>query len=271
MTEGNVMRNYYRKYLALAIIGSIIIGLAFYLLLNSYLDKKAIVVASKNIEEGQKVSEGDLDFKEYYKGSLPENYMTDKKDAIGKTINIERKKDDYISNDMFDEKNNKSFFDDMKEGDVVIAIDVKYQEPLLEEVEVGSYISIVSTVSEKDLLYSDYLGLKENAENKYLDQTDSYYKSSSNSGSRYFIASGDYIDKTMFNLSENIVLINSQVMVRNLEVICIEKNVPSSNKAVLLSNNDDTINVYLKCSVKEAPIIARLTKDDDYKIVIEKI
>ena len=67
-------KKYYSKYLILAIIGSIIIGLAFYLLLNNYLDKKEIIVASRNINAGEKVSEGDLDFKEYYKNSLHIQY-----------------------------------------------------------------------------------------------------------------------------------------------------------------------------------------------------
>ena len=66
------MKKYYRKYLILAIIGSIIIGVAFYLLLNNYLDRKEIIVASRDINIGEKIGEDDLYFKEYYKNSLPE-------------------------------------------------------------------------------------------------------------------------------------------------------------------------------------------------------
>ncbi|HEY0088523.1 MAG TPA: SAF domain-containing protein, partial [Candidatus Lokiarchaeia archaeon] len=60
------MKKYYRKYLILAITGSIIIGLAFYLLLNNYLDKREIIVASRDINAGEKIGEDDLYFKEYY-------------------------------------------------------------------------------------------------------------------------------------------------------------------------------------------------------------
>ena len=61
------MKKYYIKYLTLVIIGSIIIGLAFYLFLNNYLDKKEIIVASRDISVGETINEEDLYFKEYYK------------------------------------------------------------------------------------------------------------------------------------------------------------------------------------------------------------
>ena len=105
------MKKYYIKYLILIIIGSIIIGLAFYLFLNNYLDKKEIIVASRNLSAGEKINEEDLYFKEYYKNSLPENYLTDKEAAIGNIINIERKKDDYISKEMFGKEIKSNIFE----------------------------------------------------------------------------------------------------------------------------------------------------------------
>ncbi len=267
-----MMRNNYRKYLVLAIIGSIIIGLAFYLLLNNYLDKKEIVVTSRNIEAGKKINEEDLDFKEYYKNSLPENYVEDKESVIGKIINVERRKGDYISIDMFDKKTQESIFGRLAEGDVVIAINVQYEEPLLEEVRTGNCISIVSTEYEKELLYPDYIQFSESSNNKYSNQTDgSYHIGGIKDKSINFFSAGDYIDSTMFNLSENIILINGQVMVRNLEVICIEKNISDINKNILLNNSNHITSIYLKCDIKEAPIVARLTKDNNYKIVIEEV
>jgi Flp pilus assembly protein CpaB len=125
------MKKYYRKYLILAIMGSIIIGVAFYLLLNNYLDRKEIIVASRDINIGEKIGEDDLYFKEYYKNSLPENYLVSKEDAIGNIINIERKKDDYISKDMFDKDIQISIFDNLLPGDVMIAVNIQYLEPIL--------------------------------------------------------------------------------------------------------------------------------------------
>lgn len=266
------MKKYYRKYLILAIMGSIIIGVAFYLLLNNYLDRKEIIVASRDINIGEKIGEDDLYFKEYYKNSLPENYLVSKEDAIGNIINIERKKDDYISKDMFDKDIQISIFDNLLPGDVMIAVNIQYLEPILKELKEGDFISIVSTVEDKDLISSKYFEPLNINSAKYLNQ-DNYYKDGDEISdiNKYFSTGSDYIDNNTFDLSENVILINGQIVVRNLEIICIEENVENNNKNILLNSSNNTTVVYLKCSIKEAPIVARLTKDDNYKIIVEDI
>jgi len=266
------MKKYYRKYLILAIMGSIIIGVAFYLLLNNYLDRKEIIVASRDINIGEKIGEDDLYFKEYYKNSLPENYLVSKEDVIGNIINIERKKDDYISKDMFDKDIQISIFDNLLPGDVMIAVNIQYLEPILKELKEGNFISIVSTVEDKDLISSKYFEPLNINSAKYLNQ-DSYYKDGNEISdiNKCFSTGTDYIDNNTFDLSENIILINGQIVVRNLEIICIEENVENNNKNILLSSSNNTTVVYLKCSIKEAPIVARLTKESNYKIIVEDI
>ena len=256
----------------LAIMGSIIIGVAFYLLLNNYLDRKEIIVASRDINIGEKISEDDLYFKEYYKNSLPENYLVSKEDVIGNIINIERKKDDYISKDMFDKDIQISIFDNLLPGDVMIAVNIQYLEPILKELKEGDFISIVSTVEDKGLISSKYFESLNINSAKYLNQ-DNYYKDGDEISdiNKYFSTGSDYIDNNTFDLSENVILINGQIVVRNLEIICIEENIENNNKNILLNSSNNTTVVYLKCSIKEAPIVARLTKDDNYKIIVEDI
>jgi len=322
-------KRYYRKYLILAITGSVIIGLAFYLLLNNYLDKKEIIVASRNINAGEKVGEGDVEFKEYYNNSLPENYLTDKEEVAGKVINIERRKDDYISSDMFDEaKAESGILDYLSDGDVLVTVNVQYAEPILKELKAGNFISIVSTVYDKDLMYVDYRGISGNGNVNSINNSISFnqvggqngqkkegnkednesYPSSVDTGSKnissenisnrnvssaadinngevssgnmnsentssknnYFSIGGDYIDNATFKLSENIILVNGQVIVRNLEIMYIEKDVLNNDKNNFL-NNSVVTSIYLKCDIKEAPFIAKLTKNDDYKIIVEDI
>lgn len=263
-------KKYYSKYLILAIIGSVIIGLAFYLLLNNYLDKKEIIVAFRDIKAGEKISEEDLDLKEYYKNSLPENYLTNKKEIVGKIINTERRKDDYISSDMFNkEKTRTSIFDSLSTGDVLMTVNVQYTEPILGELKVGNYISIVSTAYDKDLMYSDYADLSSISNSISLDQSKEDNENYISGKNKYFLIDGDYIDNATLKLSENVMLINGQIIVRNLEIMCIEKDVLDNNKNNLLSNS--ITSVYLKCNIKEAPFVAKLTKDDDYKIIVEDI
>ena len=88
----------------------------------------------------------------------------------------------------------------------------------------------------------------------------------------YFSTGLDYIDSTTFYLSENVIWVDGQIIVRNLEILFIEEDINNSNKNILLNNNiDNNTSIYLKCNIKEAPIVARLTKNNDYKIIVENI
>ena len=125
------MKNYYKRYLVLAIIGAAIIGLAFYLLLNSYLDKEEIVVASKDLPVGTIINDEDLEYREYYKNSLPEGYVIDGKEIVGGIINIDRRKHDYISSDMFEIREDEDDFSNLETGEAVIAIEVSGRARLI--------------------------------------------------------------------------------------------------------------------------------------------
>ncbi len=260
------MRNYYKKYLVLGIIGAIIIGVASYLFLSNYLDNDEILVAARDIASGEKIVETDLYFKEYYKNSLPENYLTDKKEIIGKTINLPRLKDDYISKDMFDKKFEENIFALISEGDVLIAIDVQYFEPILKELKEGDHISIMSTIKDKDLESSEYIGILKVRKGIY-PETDSSSRTE-NSANANFLVGKSYLDNNTFELSDNVILIDGQIIVRNLEIVSIKENSKKSEN-ILLSESSDTVSIYFKCEIEEAPIIARLTKEANYKIIYE--
>ncbi|MDZ7837492.1 MAG: SAF domain-containing protein [Actinomycetota bacterium] len=82
-----------RRYLILAILGALIIGISSYLFLNNFLDKTEILVFSKDIKVGEIIREDDLYLKYFYKNSLPDNYLVDKSEAVGQEIFIERKRE----------------------------------------------------------------------------------------------------------------------------------------------------------------------------------
>jgi len=286
--------NYYRRYLVLTVLGALIIGVAFYLFLNNYLDRQEILVAAKDISEGEKIEEEDLCFKEYYKNSLPEHYLESKEKVIGKIINIDRKKDDYISMDMFSEDTSKNIFESLAEGEVLIAINVGYLEPLLEELRVGRCISIVSTEKDRELLDACYFGFGEDEiytkdDNAYkdisiLDVSETEEKIADEISDKnknvqenkdYFNSSkmadnNGYLDNNSYKLSKNVILIDGQLIVRNLEIVSIRKYINSS-KSILINKNESSVSIYIKCDMKQAPLVARLTKDNNYKIIFENL
>jgi len=70
-----------------------------------------------------------------------------------------------------------------------------------------------------------------------------------------------------FNLSKNIISIDGQIVIRNLEIVSLQEDTDSSNNNILINNDSRTSNLYFKCRLEEAPIIARLTADNKYKII----
>lgn len=258
------MKNYYKRYLVLAIIGAAIIGLAFYLLLNSYLDKEEIVVASKDLSVGTVINDEDLEYKEYFKNSLPEGYMISGEEAVGSIININRKKHDYISNDMFEIRKDENDFSSLEIGETVIAIELQYTEPILLMLRNGDTVSIVSTIRDKELLSNNNVVKISNETNKNSTLNDIDFQN-------YDDYQGNYIEINTFELSENIFSIDGQIIIRNLKILYIKENLNENDGNILINNNNKTISMYFICSLEEAPLIARLTADNKYKIVYEKI
>ena len=258
------MKNYYKRYLVLAIIGAAIIGLAFYLLLNSYLDKEEIVVASKDLPAGTIINDEDLEYREYYKNSLPEGYIISGKEIVGSIINIDRKKHDYISNGMFEIHKDEDDFSSLEIGEVVIAVELQYNEPILAILKNGDIVSIISTIRDKEFLINNNVAKISNEieENSILN--DPEYQS-------YMDPYKDYIEKNTFKLSDNIFSIDGQIVIRNLKILYIKEDLSEDSGNILINNNNKTISMYFICSFEEAPLIARLTADHKYKIIYEKI
>ncbi len=258
------MKNYYRRYLVLAIIGAAIIGLAFYLLLNSYLDKEEIVVASKDLPAGTIIKDEDFEYKEYYKNSLPEGYMISGKEAVDSIINISRKKHDYISNDMFEIHKDEGDFSSLKIGEAVIAIELKYTEPILAMLKNGDTVSIISTIRDKELLGNNDMA-------KIYNETDKNSTLNDVDFQNFDDYRRNYIEINTLELSENIFSIDGQIVIRNLKILYIKENLSENAGNILINSNNKTISMYFICRQEEAPLIARLTADNKYKIIYEKI
>jgi hypothetical protein len=256
------MKNYFRRYLILAVTGAVIIGLAFYLLLNNYLDREKILVAAGHIEAGAEIKTGDLDYLEYYKNSLPEKYLSTPEGLLGKTINIERRKGDYISADMFEEEvRSTDIFSELDSGDAVIAVEIRHPEPLLDELKSGDIVTIISTVRDKDFIISD--------PNNGPADIDDPIAGDNNKGNTY--SSSDYIAINTVRLSENIVSIDGQIIIRNLKIVNFQKDIIEASNSILVNNEIDSIELYFQCELEEASTIARLTADNKYKIIFEKL
>jgi hypothetical protein len=138
----------YKKYLIISAIGALIIGLSFYLFLNNRLDRVEIVVAANNIEKGEELTIEDIDVKEYYTDSLPEDYLVDPEAISGKKISIARMKGDPITETMFD-PNTQDIKEYIDNGEILISINPPPRDYIVRDIKPGDLISIVSTEEEK--------------------------------------------------------------------------------------------------------------------------
>ncbi len=241
----------YKKYLWLAVIGSLIIGAGTYLFLNNYLDRQEIIVAAKDLNAGDSISDADICIKTYLKSALPKNYLTKKSDLIGKVVIIDRKKDDPMTNDIFEKKPDQSITNSLKKGEILLALDVSYPEPIIDELKKGNTISIVSTEID-DLINSFY-----------------YNDSATNEELKGSNDENNYLNSDVLQVSEKIVVVSGQIVIRNLEIAEIKK-IANKEKNIISDNSKDASYIYIKCSIKEAPLISRITKEDKYKIIVEK-
>jgi hypothetical protein len=338
-----------KKYLALALTGAVILGAGTYILLNNYFERIDIAVAAGNIEKNSKIEEKDVMMLPYYKQALPEGYISKKSEAIGMIIKAERKTGDPLTTGLFsDEDTAKSIFEGLAEGEVLMAINLNYQEPLMDELKIGNNICIVSTEKEKDSNYyfdssqvssgaygnnvniatinaaeiTEGGGSSETGGSSSSETADSLSNktavtveststettigtlteiegdatgeteivtvddaaestpdeasgvaSDENTGStpdKNTRSTGkSIIDLNSFSLAENIMIIDGQIIIKNLKIVDIKKTETESN-GLITAKNKSSWCIFIKCSIKEAPVISRITKEDKYKIFLEK-
>ena len=157
----------------------------------------------------------------------------------------------------------KNILSNLDEGDVVIAIEVQYPEPILDKLKNGDIVSIVSTSKDKDFLLENF-----NIGRNDLKDAECTYSSDLNNKGYLYVS---YIEMNTFNLSKNIISIDGQIVIRNIEIVSLQEDTDSTNNNILINNDNRTSSLYFKCRLEEAPIIARLTADNKYKIIFEKI
>jgi hypothetical protein len=244
-----------KKYIILAISGAAIIGIGTFFLLNSYFERVGIVVAKTGIPAGQELTESDIEYQEYYSGSLPAGYIEKKGDVIGKILSCERRSGDPITESVFEKVSRTSMVEELGPGEVLMALDISFIEPLVEELNAGNRISIVSTEKEKTNDLNP--GIKTaSVAGKTDNKNDTYNEADT------------YQDYSI--ISPNIIVIDGHIIIKNLEIVDIR--VPGiKEESLLVSSRKANPYIFIKCSINEAPVISRITKEDKYKIFMERM
>ena len=244
-----------KKYIILAVSGAAIIGIGTFFLLNSYFERVEILVAKADMPAGHELEDSDFDYQEYYISSLPAGYIEKKSDVIGKKLTCERKAGDPITESVFEKVSRASMVEELGPGEVLMALDISYVEPLVEELDTGSRISIVSTEIEKTNSFSPDIN----------NTTGDGKNSDKNTDNDQIYSDQDYSI-----ISPNIIVIDRQIIIKNLEIVAIR--VPEiEEENLLVGSRKNNPYIFIKCSINEAPVVSRITKEDKYKIFMEKI
>ncbi|MBN1299177.1 MAG: SAF domain-containing protein, partial [Actinobacteria bacterium] len=236
--------------------GALVLGAGLYIFLNNHFEKVQIIVAKNFLDKNKTIELDDLASIECLKSSLPDGYVTSASEAAGKILQTERQPMDPITYTVFKEIPEGRFTSDLKESEVLIALSIDYAEPVVSELGAGTCISIISTEKEESLQYQN-------------TQTGSFSNIIDKGISEKIFQEGSIIEKNIFSLSENIMVIDGQVIIKNLEVLGVSKTDDDKNRPLAGGGGSSTF-IYMKCDIKEAPAIARITKDKNYKIVVEK-
>ncbi len=242
----------YKKYVVLAILGSLIIGIAAYLFLNSYLEKTGIIVLKEDISEGQIVKESSITTGYYLKNSLPEGYIKNKEEAVGNEGDLLKK---------------------LSQDESLISINIDLKEKITEELKVNYMIMLVSTEKNKeleDLFYKNnlnYAELPANGGNSISGSNVNTVNSETSSGKEEIKITKNYLETSTFEISNNVSLIDGYLIIKNIEVLQI-KNFQDKNNSLISNSGSNLTTLYLKCNISEAPYIATLSASGKYKIII---
>ena len=263
----------YKKYVVLAILGSLIIGIAVYLFLNSYLEKIGIIVLKEDIAEGQIVKESSITTGYYLKNSLPEGYIENKEDAIGKPISTDRFKGDYLTKEMFKKENEGDLLKKLSSDEALISINIDLKEKITDELKVNQMIMLVSTEKNKefeDLFYKNNLNASKlpAKEDSIISGSDAVINNYDvDAANKDLNISRDYLETSTFEISKNASLIDGYLIIKNIEVLFI-KNFQDKSNGLISNSGNNLTTIYLKCNINEAPYIAGLTSGGKYKIII---
>jgi len=241
----------YKKFLILAIIGSLIIGLSLYLYLNNYFEKVSISVLKNDLRKGDIIREEDITDGNFYKQDVPPKVIKNKSDLVGLEIKTDRFKGDFITTDMLSYNKEDVLTNNLGIDESIMPININSSNNILANLNIGTKIIVVSTEKEEDmeeLLYK----------NEYIPYLNKYF--SNNVNSRY------YLNNSVIQLSENIFLVDGFIFFKNLEIVQIKEN--EKDEVGVLSNNSnlDSI-IYIKCRNLEAAYLAKVTSSENYKIL----
>jgi hypothetical protein len=263
----------YKKYVVLAILGSLIIGIAVFLFLNSYLEKIGILVFNENISQGEIIKESSITTGYFLKNSLPEGYIKNKDEAIGMPINTDRFKGDYLSEDMLKKEKQEDLFKKLNQDEAIISINIDIKEKITEELKVNYMIMMVATEKNKDL---ENLFYKENYDTNNFSAKEGNMNMQNGLDSNNYKKSGsgeklnnskNYLETSTFEISDNVNIIDGYLILKNIEVLLI-KNFQDKNNSLVSNNGNNLLSVYLKCRINESPYIAYLASSGKYKILI---
>ena len=244
----------HKKFFILAVIGSLIIGFSIYLYLNSYFEKITVPVLQIDIKKGNIIKKEDLAEGHFYKQDVPAEVITDKFELIGLEIKTDRYTGDFITKSMIEDSVEDNLITNLKEDESIMSINLDSEEMIAEDLQIGEKIMIVSTEKDKemnDIFYRNNISSSDDADNNIFNE----------------LNIKNYLHNSIFQISENIFIIDGFIYFQNLEIIHI-KEIQNDEAGILSDNSNTNSSLYGKCKKREAPYLAKITSGEKYKLLI---
>ncbi|MDD3520720.1 MAG: hypothetical protein PHU65_05750 [Actinomycetota bacterium] len=244
----------YKKFLILSIIGALIIGCSIYLYLNNHFEKVTVAILQVDIKKGDIINKDHLTDGHFYKQEIPSKVIKNKSELIGLEIKADRYSGDFITKDMLKDRTEDLLIASLKEDEAIMSINLDPKENIANNLKIGKKIMIVSAEKDKDM---EDIFYKNNKSSHVSD--DNYIVNESNIK--------NYLDNSVFQISENIFLVDGFVYFKNLEIIYIKEN-EESDIGILSKNSKSDSSLFVKCKNIEAPYLAKITSSEKYKLLI---
>lgn len=249
------MRLFRRKEIVLALLGSLLIAGAVYLVLISILGRTSIVVATREIDRGELLSRENVTLKKVANPEVGKGDIQDLELVLGKTVRVDRVAGDHISQNLLGEPEDQSLQQLLEPGQVLGSLSLPASEGIGWVIKKGDLLTVISTDPSAITIVTEEPGPEAQME-RSGSQPDSM--ESNEPGQE----EGESAALDKISLANQMIIANIEV----LEVVRPEH--PDSRD--LLEGSPQWVQIFFRATPEEASKIAFLEAKGSFKVVVQE-
>ncbi|GFP25689.1 SAF domain-containing protein [Candidatus Hakubella thermalkaliphila] len=249
------MRLFRRKEIVLALLGSLLIAGAVYLVLISILGRTSIVVATGEIARGELLSKENVALKKVANPEVGKEDIQDLELVLGKTVKVDRVAGDHISQELLGEPEDQSLQQLLEPGEVLGSLSLPASEGIGWVIKEGDLLTVVSTDPATISVVAEAPEPKAQPE-----RPGSEPQSTESNEPGQEERESTALDK---------ISLANQMIIANIEVLeVVRPEHPDSRD--LLEGSPQLVQIFFRATPEEASKIAFLEAKGSFKVVVQE-